>query len=189
MDFEKVVRERKSVRKYSPKKPSLDKVIQTIELARLAPAAGNQNVLKYILIDDKKTIDELAIASQQRFISQAGYVIAVVSDSKILKRSYNDRGEKYTKHQAGAAIENLLLAITNNNLVSCWIGYFYDEKVKRILEIPDDLEVEGLFPIGLKVPGENNIQKRKPELDNILYFNKYNNKNLKDQTKIRNDWV
>lgn len=189
MDFEKVVRGRKSVRKYSTKKPELKKILQAIDLAHLAPAAGNQNILKYILVDDKKIIEELAIASQQKFVSQASYVVVLVSNPEILIRSYNDRGEKYTHQQSGAAIQNLLLSITNNGMVSCWIGYFYDEKIKRILEIPDNLNVEGIFPIGLKVPGENETQKKKPELDNILYFNEYGNKEFKNQTFVRNDWM
>jgi len=189
MDFERVVRERKSVRKYSTKKPELKKILQAIELASLAPAAGNQNILKYILVDDKKIIEELSIASQQKFISQANYVIVLVSNPEILVRSYNERGEKYSYQQSGAAIQNLLLAITNYDLVSCWIGYFYDDKVKRVLDIPEKLNVEGIFPIGLKVPGKNEIQKKKPELDSILFFNKYNNKEYKSRTFVRNDWV
>lgn len=189
MDFEKVVRERKSVRKYSTKKPELKKILQAIELSSLAPAAGNQNILKYILIDDKKIIEELAIASQQKFISQASYVVVLVSNPEILIRSYNERGEKYSHQQSGAAIQNLLLSFTNYGMVSCWIGYFYDDKVKRILDIPEKLNVEGIFPIGLKINGESEIKKRKPELDNLIFFNEYNNKEYKNESFVRNDWV
>jgi nitroreductase len=74
-------------------------------------------------------------------------------------------------------------------MVSCWIGYFYDDKVKRILDIPEKLNVEGIFPIGLKINGKSEIKKRKPELDNLIFFNEYNNKEYKNESFVRNDWV
>jgi len=45
---------------------------------------------------------------QQDFVKQAHFVVAVVSDNSGLVRSYKERGERYAKQQAGAAIENFL---------------------------------------------------------------------------------
>ena len=47
-----------------------------------------------------------------------------------------------------AAVENLLLAVTNEGLASCWISGFNHEKVVEILKIPDGLKVVALLPIG-----------------------------------------
>jgi nitroreductase len=86
------------------------------------------------------------------------------------------------KQQAGAAIQNFLLKITEARLATCWVGHFVDEEIKSILTIPKDIQVEALFPIGypLRKPEE----KRIIELDNVLYFNKYGNKKMNEVAKV-----
>ena len=181
MQLANAIKTRKSVRRFLDKKPDWRKIIRAIDMARFAPAAGNQFASKFILIKDKNKINELAEAAQQGFIRQAHFVVAVVSDDSKLKRSYDKRGEKYTRQQAGAAIENFLLALNDLGLATCWVGAFVDSQVKRTLEIPDEMTVEAIFPIGketkaILVPHR---QKTKPDLENILYFDKWKNKYMK----------
>ena len=73
-------------------------------MARFAPTAGNQNALKFILVKDKKKIEQLAQASQQGFIKQAHFVVVAVTNDSVLKRSYAGKGERFSRQQAGAAI-------------------------------------------------------------------------------------
>jgi nitroreductase len=41
------------------------------------------------------------------------------------------------------------LAATALGYGTCWIGAFNEEKVKKILKIPENLEVIALLPIGI----------------------------------------
>jgi len=176
MDLDKAIRERHCVRDFKKtKKPIYTKIIRAIESASLAPLAGNLPSIKYILVSDKDKIKELAEAAQQDFISDVNHVVVICTDIKQLKRSYYDRAIKYAQHQAGAVIENFLLKITDLGLASCWVGAFTDDMVKRILKIPDEIEVEAILPIGSEMPREK-PKKRKPDFENSLYFDKYKNK-------------
>ena len=47
MDFDKVVKKRASVRKFSSKKPKPEKITELIKTANLAPAPGNLNILMF----------------------------------------------------------------------------------------------------------------------------------------------
>ena len=183
MQLQDAIKKRKSVRRYFDKKPDWRKIIRAIDMARFAPSAGNQFVLKFILVSDEKKITKLAEATQQDFIGTAKYVVVAVSDDSKLVRSYGDRGIRYASQQAGAAIENFLLALTEQGLVTTWVGYFYDEQVKDILGIPENLSVEGIFPIGKETKIKTS-ERRKVELENILYFNKWKNKKMTPQTKV-----
>jgi predicted oxidoreductase (fatty acid repression mutant protein) len=62
------------------------------------------------------------------------------------------------------------------------VGHFVDEQIKSALDIPKDIQVEAIFPVGyaLKKPES----KRIIELDNVLYFNKYGNKKMNEVKKI-----
>ncbi|MCX8194065.1 MAG: nitroreductase family protein [Candidatus Pacearchaeota archaeon] len=173
MDFDKVLRERKSIRNYSAKTAKFEDIIDICEAARFAPMAGNIYTIRLILVTDKEKKKQLAEAAlEQEFISDASCVIVVCSDLTQLVRSYGNRALIYSRQQAGAVIENMLLKITELGLGACWIGAFEENAIKRILNIPDSIQIEALIPIGN--PLGKTQAKKKPELKFILYFEKWN---------------
>jgi len=180
MDLDKTLKERHCVRKFKGKKPNWREIMKAIEAATLAPLAGNIPTVKFILVSDKEKIASLAKAATQDFVGTVNYVIVVCSENTQIKRSYNERGARYSRQQAGAAIENLLLKLTDLKLSSCWVGAFSDTTVKRALRIPDEIEVEAILPIGYEMG--KTTQRKKPNLDNNLYFDTWKNKTM---TKIR----
>jgi len=184
MDFDKAIEKRHSVRNFrEDKKPSYRDVIKAIDAAAQAPLAGNLPSLKFILVSDQNKIDELSQAAAQSFIAKAKYVVVVCSDKKFLEKYYLDRADRYSKHQAGAAIENFLLKITELGLSSCWIGAFSDETVKRILKIPDEIEVEAMFPIGYEQETPSDEKKSKLNVDSLIFFDEYKMKFMKPKYK------
>ena len=171
------IQQRRSTRKFKPKKPDWRDILEAIDSARFAPMAGGFFSLKFILIDEKEKIEKIARWSEQQFIQDAKYVVAFVSDPKKTK-TYYERGEKYMREQAGAAIENFMLHLTDAGLSTCWIGHFNDEKIKQVLKIPEDQELEALFPIGYALQ-KPKIVRAKGNIDKCLYFNEWNNNRMK----------
>ena len=184
MNLTSAIKKRASIRNYLPKKVKYDKIIDALEAANHAPSPGNLQVLKYIIIDNPETIDKIAKACVQPFISTAPVVIAVCSDQKNTKRMFPERTEKYTRQQAGAAIENFLLKITDMGLASCWIGAFSEPTIKNILKIPDNITVEAILPIAYPNKTKPITQKPKTELGSLVYFNAWKIKFKKPMKKI-----
>jgi nitroreductase len=183
MELDKAIKERHSVRKFSNKKPDWRDIIECIDAARYAPMAGNNYTLKFIMVDDEEKIQKLAEAAQQQFISQAKFVVVACSNPSRTINAYGKIGEVWTRQQAGAAIQNFLLKIEESGLATCWIGYFVEEQVKKILKIPPEWNVEALFPIGYEYE-KAKVRKAKIDLDRILYFNYYDNKKMKNPKKV-----
>lgn len=178
MELSKTIKERHCVRSFKKtKKPDYKRIIEIIEAGTLAPLAGNIPSLKYILVQDKEKIKALSIGAQQDFIEDADYVIVICSDKQFLEKNYYDRSKMYSRQQAGASIENMLLKITELGLATCWVGAFSDETVKRVLDIPDSVDVEAMLPIGIEL-GKGK-QRAKPNLDRVLYFDLWDNKYMK----------
>ena len=186
MELNKAIQERKSVRHFADKSPNWRDIIECIDAARYAPMAGNAFSLRFIVVDDLKKIQKLAEAAQQPFVGEAKYVVVVCTDPSLTVNAYEERGEKYLKQQAGAAIQNMLLKIEEKGLETCWTGYFVDSLVREALGIPEGIDVEGMFPIGIesKKPGTSIRKKHKINIDNILYFNKWKNKKMKAPKKL-----
>jgi nitroreductase len=186
MQLSNAIKSRKSVKRFLDKKPDWRKIIKAIDMARFAPTAGNQFCLKFILIKDEKKINKISEAAQQTFINKAHFVVAVVSDDTKLKQLYDKRGTRYARQQAGAAIQNFLLALTEQGLATTWIGHFVDSQIKQALELPSGVNVEAIFPIGKETKALAQSQsKQKPDLENLLYFDKWKNKTMQPQTRVR----
>ena len=183
MQLKDALERRKSVKRFHHKKPNWRKILRAIDAARFAPSAGNKFVTRFILVSDEKKIAELAVASQQNFVKDAQYIVVAVSDETALIRGYGDKGIRYTAQQAGAAIENFLLALTEQKLVTTWIGHFYEEQVRRTLDIPEGLKIEAMFPIGIETKVKTDV-KKKMKLDYIIYFDKWGENNMKGMIKM-----
>jgi nitroreductase len=188
MKLRDAIENRADVKRFDLKKPDWRKVVRAIDAARFASSAGNHFAARFILVDDEKIIDKLGESCQQNFIKGAKCVVVVVSDPSGLVRSYNERGESYCKLQAGAAIQNFLLALEDEGLVSSWVWYFDDDEVRRFLDVPDNANVEGVFPIGRKTKIMG-IKNRVAKLENVLFFGKYGEKKMRPKVKVSRDSV
>lgn len=187
MQLDKAIQDRLSVRKFLDKKPDWRIIIECINASRYAPMAGGNFSLKVIMIDDQEKIQQIAKAAQQDFISRAHYLVVFCSDKGRTTNAYGKRGEIYARQQAGAAIQNFWLKIVEADLGACWVGHFHEGQVKRTLKIPEEVDVEAIFPVGKKAiaHGEKEKPSRKIELDRFLYFNEYKNKRMKAPRNIK----
>jgi nitroreductase len=183
MDLDKAIQSRTSVRKFHSKKPDWRDIVEAIDAARYAPMTGGNNIMKFIILDDPEKIQKLAEASQQDFITTAQYVVVACSKIGRVMNAYGTRGERYSRQQAGAAMENFILKLVDLGLSTCWVGHFVDAQIKRVLKIPKDVNVEAIFPIGFPY-SKKKTKKAPTDLDNLLYFNKYGQEKMRPPKKI-----
>lgn len=182
MELSKAIQNRRSVRKFSKKKPEWRNIIECIDSARYAPMAGNNYTLKFILVDEEEKIKKLADSCQQNFISDAQFAVIVCSNPSRTINLYKEQGENFCRQQAGAAIENFLLSVEEYGLSTCWVGYFDEVQIKKDFDIPKEVNIEAIFPIGYETE-KPRVKKAKIELDRILYFNRYGNVNMRKEEK------
>jgi len=156
------------------KKIDFQDIADICDVARFAPMAGNIFTLKILIISDKKKIEEISEIAQQPFLVDASYILVVCSQEGNVVKSFSDRGKRYARQQAGAAIQNMLLKIEELGLASCWIGWFDDNALKRALKIPSDVFAEAIIPIA---QGDGKAKKIfKPELKSIVFFEEWGKK-------------
>ncbi len=184
MSFQKLAEDRTSVRKYSNKKPKIEDIIRCINVANLAPSPGNLPLMRFIIVEDSDKIEKIADACQQQFIKQAQVVVVVCSDLKDAKIMYDKRANKYVKQHAGALIENFLLNAVDIGLASCWVGAYSDMMLKNLLKIPDEIDIEAVLPVGYTYKTDETKHRKKPEIENRLYFETWKNKFRKPFPKM-----
>ncbi|MDO8460501.1 MAG: nitroreductase family protein [Nanoarchaeota archaeon] len=171
MEFDSTVKDRKSVRDFdSTKKVSWKMVLDAIDAAIQGPFAGNNNYLRFLIIEDSKTIGDVAKLCEQTWVSEAPMLVLVCSDDTHLENLYGERGRVYSRQQAGAAIQTLLFKLTDLGLGSCWVGSYTDESLKKKLKIPQHIQIEAVVPVGYekKMPGDKSPVKK--SLENSLFW-------------------
>lgn len=171
MDLDKAIETRRSIRKFKKKKANWKHAMLAIDSALHAPMAGNRNIFKFIIVEKPSTIKRISELCEQTWIDQAGIVIIVCSNNINLEKLYGDKGKIYGRQQAGAAIQNILLKITDMGLSACWVGAFTDELLEQFLKIPEHMRIEAVIPIGYAA--EKPAKKRKHSLENSIYWEQY----------------
>lgn len=171
MELNDAIEARQSIRNYSSRKVDFALITEILDAGRKAPFAGNVQTLRFVVVEKQETKDKLAKYAGQEFIASAPYIIVVCSKMDQIKRSYEERAEKYARQQAGAAIENMLLKVADLGLVSCWIGAFIDDSIKAVLRVPDNVNVEAMLPIAN--PMGRTAKKPKMALKEATYFEMY----------------
>lgn len=183
MDLKEAIKSRQSIKKFSNKKADWRKIVQAIDSARYAPMAGNNFSCKFVLVSEQDKIEKIKDACQQEFII-TDYIIVVASDHEKVERLYDDRGAGFASQQAGAAIQNILLTLTDRGLDACWVGYYVESQVKEAVGVPDSWVIEAVIPVGIRHKAYNHKKADKTDLDNLLYFEKWKNKKMRPEIEV-----
>ena len=180
MEFSSVIKSRESIRDYAHKKVEDEKIKYVLECARLAPSWTNKQCWHFIVVKDKKIIKDLSKTSIiNRWLKNAPVVIVACGDPK--QSGVKDNINYYIV-DVSIALEHLVLAATDKKLGTCWIGGFNEKKVKRTLEIPENIRVVALTPLGYpaekkgftgKIAKIVTQSKKRKSLDKIIHENKW----------------
>lgn len=147
MNFDEVIRKRKSIRKYSDKPVEKEVITALLECARLAPSAVNFQPWKfYVCHSDgiKKAIRESY--PRQWFAAAQVYIVACGDHSRSWKRPSD--GKDHCDIDVAIAVEHIVLKATDLGLGTCWVCNFDPQKVKEVLHLNDNIEPIVLLPLG-----------------------------------------
>jgi len=148
MDFYEVVRTRRSIRTYRPDPIPEDALNRVLEATRAAPSGSNRQPWRFIIVKDEELKGRLAAAcGNQGFIAEAPVVVVACGfDINYNRGGY--MGEMSMLIDISIAFTHLILAARAEGLGTCWIGAFDNDEVKEILEIPEDVNVVAVTPLG-----------------------------------------
>jgi nitroreductase len=167
MEFRDLVKTRRSCRDFDSTPPTDEQLAAILEAGLWAPSPLNLQPWEFVVITDaqlKTQVREIAEAARQAvidgggpgwagkygmdFIETAPVLIAVVVDPAKGGLG-NYFGQKYGAMQAASAcIQNMMLAATDLGFESLWFTFFAPQKMQAALNIPENLEIAGLIPIG-----------------------------------------
>lgn len=180
MEFTSVIKSRESIRDYSDRKVEEDKINFVIECARFAPSWTNKQCWQFIIVKDKKIIKDLSKTSIiNRWLKNVPVIIVACGDPK---ESGFRNDISYFIVDVSIALEHIVLAAADKGLGTCWIGGFSEKKVKEILEIPENIRVVALTPLGYPAEKKHLVgkiakvitqSKKRKSIDKIIHIDKW----------------
>ena len=167
MDVYEAIRRRKSVRAFADREISEKILSRLLEAARLAPSAKNFQDWRFVVVRDPRTRKLLAEAArEQRFVGQAPVVLACCAETD---NHVMTCGQPCYPIDLAIAIDHITLAAAAEGLGTCWIGAFFEDRVKEILGIPEEIRVVALLPIGYpENPGP--VEKSRLDREKIVRY-------------------
>uniref|UniRef100_A0A7C3YRY0 Nitroreductase family protein n=1 Tax=candidate division WOR-3 bacterium TaxID=2052148 RepID=A0A7C3YRY0_UNCW3 len=153
---------RRSIRKYKKEKIPADLIRELLTAAMSAPSARNEQPWHFIVIDERKILDEIPkFHPYAQMLKEAPLAILIAGDKKLT--SY----EGYLIQDCSAATQNLLLACHAQGLGAVWIGIYPREErikgIKNLLSLPEDILPVSLVAIGYPAEKKEAENRYKPE--------------------------
>jgi len=148
----KLLKERRSIRKYQEKEVPEDIIKGIIDCARFAPTAINIQPWEFIVITDREMRKKIAdITDYGKFIAEAPVCVVVFC-----------KDTKYYLEDGSAATTYILLAAKAYGLGSCWVAgdkKYYAEDIRKLLGVPEGYKLVSLISIGY--PAENPVKGKR----------------------------
>lgn len=162
MTTTEAIKERASYRgKYLADSVSRENLKLILEAGLAAPSGCNSQTASIVAVDDSALLEQIR-PLLKRVGSTAPALIFVLSE-KIA--SYH--GNCYNVQDYSAAIENMLLQITDLGYASCWVeGYMTDFKdgvgkqIAQILKLDPKYELVCCLPVGKPAEEIKRVQKK-----------------------------
>ena len=148
MNVLEAIANRRSVREYSSKPIPSEVMGRMREALRCAPSACNIQPWHFILVENQGLRREVAAAANgQHWIAQAPVIVVACGDTEAAYKRMGGHGSSVDVDVA-IAIDHLTLAAVDEGMGTCWIGAFAEEKVKGLLDVPANIRVVAMTPLG-----------------------------------------
>ncbi|MBE6062221.1 MAG: nitroreductase [Clostridium butyricum] len=176
----KEIQERRSIRKYKNIKVEEEKIKEILESGRIAPSGSNTQPWHFIVIKSEEMRSKVTFACHnQKWMMEAPVFIACVADIRCrIKKAHIEINEESTENEVkliirdtSFAIENMLLQASECGLGTCCIGWFAEDEIRRVLNVPNDKYMVAIITLGY--PDEEPKMRPRKSVEEIIHYEQW----------------
>jgi nitroreductase len=162
----KAILSRRSIRRFLSRPVPEELMVELLEAAMCAPSAANEQPWQFVVIDQRRLLDEIPkFHPYAAMVAEAPVAILVCGDME------RDLRKGYWVQDCSAAVENILIAVVEKGLGAVWVGiYPRDDRVRAmraLLDIPESIVPFALIPLGF--PAEEKPPAQRFDAGRIHY--------------------
>lgn len=174
MEFQKLVSERRSVRKYSSA-PSHEELVEILNAAQMAPSWKNSQTTRWYAIESPEKLEQIRLAlhtiNQQKVVNADMIVSTYVRNIAGFTKGEpdNEVGNGWGAYDLGLHDAYLILAAKEAGYDTLIMGLRDADKIRSLLCIPEDEEILSVIAIGKRAE-EPALRPRKPIKDIVKFY-------------------
>ena len=152
MNFQEIIADRYSVRKFQDKKLPKDVIDKIVKAGHLAPTACNLQPQRILVIDDSEALAKLKECTRCHFDAPAAMLICC-DKTECWVRKYD--GKSSGEIDASIVTTYMMLAAWDVGVGTTWVMHFNPQAMREKMGVPDNLE-----PVALLVMGYADVEAK-----------------------------
>lgn len=145
MNFDKVLEDRYSVRKFSSKKVEPEKREAILKAVRTAPTAKNIQPQRFYVVESEDFLKAMKKCTKYTFDAPMIIVVCYDRDESWVRPHDKENGGPTDASIIGTYV---MLKVQELGLGTTWVGYFDPAEVRKQLSLPENIVPHAVFPIG-----------------------------------------
>lgn len=170
MNFNQLINQRFSVRKYKSEPVEREKLLRILEAGRLAPSAVNFQPWHFLVIQLPKNLKKIHSIYQRDWIKNAPVIIIACSDHSQSWKRRSD-GKDSADIDLAIAIDHMTLQATELGLGTCWVCNFDENRCSASFNLPPQIEPTVLLPVGY--PDVDPPDKKRKSMEEVIHWEEY----------------
>lgn len=180
MNFDQLVIERESTRRYDDRPVEAEKIEAILEACRMAPSACNSQPWKFVMVTDRALSLDVSNATFSpmlqfnRFAVMAPVMaVLVMEPAKMLSKIGSTVKDKdLSMIDIGIVASHFCLQAAELGLGTCMLGWFDEKKVRKLLNIPRTKRIPLIITLGYPTDEKKRRKIRKSSVE-MASFNQY----------------
>ncbi len=172
MDFEKVIAERFSVRKFENKHLEKEVIDKLLHAGHIAPTGCNFQPQRILVLNTDESTKKLKNCTKCHFDAPCAMLICYNKDES-WTRPYD--GAQSAPVDASIVATHIMLEAANLGVGSCWVMHFDPAKMREEFNIPQNFEPHALLVMGYPhesaAPFEMHSKTR--SLDEVVFYESF----------------
>lgn len=169
MELSDAIRQRRSIRKFSPQPVPKALLLELIQAGAVAPSASNLQAWQFVVIDEPELVRKVDLFSPG-LSGNPPVIITICSDMNYAQQHGSPNSEVYgCIMDASMAAENIMLRALDLGLGTCAIKSYNAAAVSKILRLPEHFRMELLISVGY--PDGIVKPRRLRPLEEVLHWN------------------
>ena len=170
MEFQSVVKNRYSCKKYQDRQVERDKLTAILEAGRLAPTAKNLQEQRVYVIQNPEYLAKIDAVTPCRYNAPTVLVVAFQKDNVF---TYPGGKRDSGVEDATIVATHMILAAADQGVDSCWVNILDPEKLAEVLGLPENEEVLMVMDLGYAAEGAGplpNHESRKELSETVTWL-------------------
>ncbi|MBR0086759.1 MAG: nitroreductase family protein [Lachnospiraceae bacterium] len=175
MEFEQLLKERRSIRAYKKEAVSHELLEKIVTEAQQAPSWANMQASRTYVVEDPEFLEEFRLkalpeGNVKKTLNAALLVTTFVKDTVAFHdgKPYTELGNKWGAYDLGLHDAYLVLAAKNAGLDTLIMGIRYPDAIRECLNIPEEEVIVSVIAAGYR--DEEPVDRPRKDPDEVIKY-------------------